>query len=153
MVQRTAGVPPLAVGEHCERTVRFSRESIAAFAELTGDSNPLHRDALAAQRARHGEIIASGQQTTAMMIGLAASHFSRPGVDFGREVLCLNFNFSFKSPVFAEQSLQLSWQVASIEWHEGLGGWLSLVDGRAAVGHAAPAVIGRGTLLIKQVPL
>jgi acyl dehydratase len=142
---------PVTVGEHCERTVRYSRDDIAAFARLTGDSNPLHHDMQAAQRARHGEIIASGQQTTALLIGLAASHFSRPDPGFGREVLCLNFNFSFKAPVFAEQTLLLSWRVASIDWHEQLGGWLSQVDGRAAVAHGAPAVVGRGTLLVKQV--
>ena len=146
------GPAPILVGESCERSVRYTREDIAAFAQLTGDSNPLHHDRQAARRARHGEIIASGQQTTALLIGLASSHFSRPGEGFGRELLCLNFNFSFKGPVFAEQTLQLSWQVASVDWHERLGGWLALVDGRAAVPHGAPAVVGRGTLLVKQVP-
>jgi len=141
------------VGEACERAVCFSREDITAFARLTGDSNPLHHDIQAAQRARHGEIIASGQQTTAMLIGLAASHFSRPGDGFERELLCLNFNLAFKAPVFAGQQLLLAWRVASVEWHDVLGGWLTHVDGRAAVGHAAPAVVGRGTLLVKRVPL
>ena len=89
----------------------------------------------------------------AMMIGLAASHFSRPDALFGRELLCLNFNFAFKAPVFAEQTLQLTWRVASVEWHERLGGYLTQVDGRAAVSHATPALVGRGTLLVKRVLL
>ncbi|MFX8051614.1 MaoC family dehydratase, partial [Acinetobacter baumannii] len=84
---------------------------------LTGDTNPLHHDVQAAQRARHGEIIASGQQTTALMIGLAASHFSRADDGHARELLCLNFNFAFKAPVFAEQELVLHWRVASVEWN------------------------------------
>lgn len=139
----------IRVGETCERSIRFSREDIATFARLTGDSNPLHHDMQAAQRARHGEIIASGQQTTAMMIGLAASHFSRSDDGEQRELLCLNFNFAFKAPVFAEQELLLSWRVASVEWNATLGGWLAHVDGRATVPHAHPSVIGRGTLLVK----
>ena len=137
------------VGDSCERLVRFSREDIATFARLTGDTNPLHHDVLAAQRARHGEIIASGQQTTALMIGLAASHFSRSDDGLARELLCLNFNFAFKAPVFAEQELVLNWRVASVEWNATLGGWLFHADGRATVRNAHPCVIGRGTLLVK----
>jgi acyl dehydratase len=137
------------VGETCERTVRFSRDDIATFARLTGDTNPLHHDVQAAQRARHGEIIASGQQTTAQMIGLVASHFSRSDDGRERELLCLNFNFAFKAPVFAEQELVLHWRVASVEWNVSLGGWLFHADGRATVRNAHPCVVGRGTLLVK----
>ena len=140
----------IRVGETCERRVRFSREDIAEFARLTGDTNPLHHDLQAAQRARHGEIIASGQQTTAMMMGLVASHFSSPREGQPRELLCLNFNFAFKAPVFAEQELLLSWRIASIEWNATLGGWLAHADGRATVRHAHPCIIGRGTLLVKD---
>ncbi|RZJ08096.1 MAG: hypothetical protein EOP39_14705 [Rubrivivax sp.] len=143
--------PLIRIGETCESHVRFTRDDIATFARLTGDSNPLHYDMQAAQRARHGEIIASGQQTTAMMIGLVASHFSRADDGHGRELLCLNFNFAFKAPVFAEQELVLYWRVATVEWNETLGGWLAHVDGRATVRNAHPCVIGRGTLLVKGV--
>ena len=141
----------VALGERCCRSLRLSRDDIADFARLTGDSNPLHHDTQAAQRARHGEIIASAQHTTALMIGLASSHFSRAGDGFVRELLCLNFNFAFKAPVFAEQELVLHWHVASVEWNKSLGGWLAHVDGRATVRNAHPCVVGRGTLLVKGV--
>ena len=96
---------------------------------------------------------ASGQHTTALLMGLAASHFSRTGeAGDARELLCLNFNFSFKAPVFADQQFEVSWRVASVEWHERLGGLLVQIDGRLAVRLAAPAVVGRGTLLVKAVP-
>ena len=145
---------PLAImGESCRRSLRLSRAEIADFARITGNSRPLHHPTQAAQRARHGEIIASAEHTTALLIGLASSHFSRAGDGFGRELLCLNFNFAFKSPVFAEQQLSLSRQVASVEPHAGLGGLRVQVDGRAAVRHAAPCVVGRGTLLTKAQPL
>ena len=145
----SAAVPVVTVGERCRRSVRYSRDDIAAFARLSGNSNPLHHDLQAAQRARHGEIIASGEQTTAQMIGLASSHFSRADGGLPREVLCLNFNFAFKSPVFAEQTLELGWRVTSVEPHAHLGGLLVQLDGQAAVRNATPAVIGRGTLLLK----
>lgn len=150
-LSETTSTSLIRVGETCERVVRFTREDIATFARLTNDTNPLHFDNQAAQRARHGEIIASGQQTTAMMIGLVASHFSRSDDGNERELLCLNFNFAFKAPVFAEQELVLHWRVATVEWNATLGGWLAHVDGRATVRHAHPCVIGRGTLLVKGV--
>lgn len=150
--QAPAGTPrAVEVGETCQRELRWSREEIAEFARLTGDTNPLHLDHQAAQRARHGEIIASGQQSMAQLMGLAASHFSRPGDGFQRELLCLNTNFAFKTPVFADQLLVLSWRVAQVEWHPSLMGWLAHVDGRAAVRHAQPAVVARGTFLVKAV--
>jgi len=147
-----AGLPLLPLvqqGDACSRSVRFSREDIATFACISGDSNPLHHDQQAAQRARHGEIIASGEHTTALLIGLASAHFSLADASGPREVLCLNFNFAFKAPVFAEQTIELSWKVASVEPNTRLGGLLVQLDGKAAVRYTTPAVVGRGTLLIK----
>lgn len=140
--------PPVVVAETCERVVTFSRASIAEFARLTGDANPLHFDAEAAARAHHGRIITSGQQTTSNMIGLAATHFARRCEHFAREVLCLNFNFAFKAPVFADDPVALSWEVKAVEWHARLEGWLAQAEGRA-VSHARLCVVGRGTLLVK----
>jgi acyl dehydratase len=138
----------VVVAETCHRTVYFSSQSIAEFARLTGDANPLHHDTEAAHRARHGRIIASGQQTTSQMIGLAATHFSRRCEQMARELLCLNFNFSLKAPVFADEAVELQWKVASAAWHSHLEGWLAQVDGWAhSTGRLC--VVARGTLLIK----
>jgi acyl dehydratase len=138
----------IAAGERVERTLRYTRDDIAAFARLSLDENPLHIDAQRAQRARFGEIIASGQQTAASLMGLLATHFSRRDDGVAREVLCLNMNFSFKAPIFADQDVTLSWQVASAEWNTRLNGVLGHLDGGAAVAHGRPAVIARGTILV-----
>ena len=42
-----------------------------------------------------------------------------------REVLCLNFNFAFKAPVFADDPVALSWTVSAVEWQPRLEGWLA----------------------------
>lgn len=138
--------PPIAVGDTCRRALTFTPESIAEFARLTGDANPLHLDAQAAARSHHGRIIASGQQTTSQMIGLAATGFLRPGA---RELLCLNFNFALKSPVFAGAGVELAWTVSAVEWHSRLQGWLVHVDGKAQ-SQGELCVVARGTLLIKS---
>jgi acyl dehydratase len=139
----------VSVGETCTRIVSFTPVQIADFARLTGDTNPLHSDAQAAAASRHGRIIASGQQTTSQMIGLAASHFSRADDGIRRELLCLNFNFALKAPVFADEPVHLSWTVRTMDWNGPLNGWLVQVEGRALSGERA-CVIARGTLLVKK---
>ncbi len=138
----------IRAGETFSRTLRSTREDIAAFARLSHDENPLHLDAQAAQRARFGEIIASGQHTAAVLMGLLATHCSRCDDGLARQMLCLNMNFAFKHPVFADQDIVLRWQASSAEWNSRLGGMLAHFDGSAGVAGASPAVVARGTILV-----
>ncbi|CAN5895113.1 hypothetical protein BH11PSE8_BH11PSE8_35150 [soil metagenome] len=143
----------IVAGERLGRTVRYSREDIAEFARISFDANPLHHDKIAAQRARFGEVIASGQQTAAALMGLLATYFSRSDDGVARQMLCLNMNFSFKSPVFADQDLALEWRVTSVEWSHRLKGMLGHMDGGAGVLRSRPAVIARGTILVMDASL
>ncbi len=140
----------IEVGERLSRTVRYSRDEIAAFARMTFDENPLHLDNQVAQRARFGEIIASGQHTSAVMMGMLATYFSRSDDGLHRQMLCLNMNFSFKSPVFADQDVLLTWQVSSLEWKAKLGGLLAQLDGAARIGSGKPLIIARGSILVSE---
>jgi acyl dehydratase len=140
------------VGEKLTHTVRYARDDIASFARISLDHNPLHVDAQAAQRGRFGEIIASGQQTAAILMGMLATHFSRHDDGVRREMLCLNMNFAFKEPIFAEQTVTLAWKVSKIEWNTKLGGWIAHLDGSAGVTHAHPSVVARGTILVTEAP-
>ena len=134
--------------ETCRQRVCFTPQEIAAFARLTGDLNPLHHDELLARRGGHAGVIASGQQTAAQLMGLAATHFSRTDALGAREVLGLNFNFAFKTPVLAGQDVLMLWQVRSVEWRPSLRGWLAELAGHAAVGDRR-CVVARGTLLVR----
>ena len=52
--------------------------------------------------------------------------------------------------MFAEQDLQLRWRVANVGVERQAGRLaLAHVDALAGVAHASPAVVGRGTLLVK----
>lgn len=137
----------IRVGESVSARMRLTSDEIRAFALLTEDSNPLHHDRQAAQRANFGEIIASGQHTASRLMGLVASHFSRPADGLPRDMLCLNFNFAFKAPVFAEQEIALQWRVTSVEANPHRGGFIGHLDGDARIGSRI-CVVGRGTVLV-----
>jgi acyl dehydratase len=132
--------------------MRYSRDDIEKFARLTLDENPLHRDAALARRAGFDDVIAAGQHTSAIMMGFMATHFARHDDGVRREVLCLNFNFSYKLPVKPDRELLLRWSVATVVWNSKLGGMLAHLDGNATQeGASAPSVVGRGTILVKEL--
>jgi 3-hydroxybutyryl-CoA dehydratase len=58
-------------------SVTLTPDSVATYARAAGDSNPVHFDAAFAAQTRYGRMIASGTQTTALLLGLTAAHFSR----------------------------------------------------------------------------
>jgi acyl dehydratase len=140
----------VCVGERITRMLCYSRDDIAEFARLSGDANPLHVDASSAQRARFGEIIASGQQTSAQLMGMLATHFSRDDDGVARQMLCLNMNFAFKGPVFAEQPIELAWRVSTVTPNAKLNGLIALLDGSATPAQGAVAVVARGTILVSR---
>lgn len=142
--------PLISVGECAQSRLRYTREDIMSFARLCGDQNVLHHSRGAAQRALHGEIIASGQQTASHMMGVAASFFSRSDDGREREMLTLNFNFAFRKPIFAEQDVVILWRVREVSPSRTLSGLIGQLDGTASVG-GVPCVIGRGTLLVRPL--
>jgi acyl dehydratase len=149
MNKTASDTPLIRVGDEFRSLVRYTREQIIEFARLTGDANPLHHDRQAAERASFGEIIASGQQTASQMMGVVASHFSQRDDGVPREMLCLNFNFAFKAPIFAEQDIHIAWRVTNLETNQRLGGFVGHLDGQASVA-GRPCVVGRGTILVKR---
>jgi 3-hydroxybutyryl-CoA dehydratase len=48
------------IGDHAEFEKKVTAEDIQRFAEVTGDTNPLHSDAAYAKKTRFGECIAHG---------------------------------------------------------------------------------------------
>jgi acyl dehydratase len=138
------------VGETIRKTLRYTRDDIAHFARLTHDANPLHREREAALHAGFPDVIAAGQHTSAIMTGLMATYFSRDDDGIKREMLCLNLNFAYKHPVFADRELEIVWRVAATQYNGKLGGTLAHIDGTATQEPGKPSVIARGTVLVKH---
>jgi 3-hydroxybutyryl-CoA dehydratase len=59
----TDGILGVKVGDRAEFAKAVTSEDIALFAQVSGDTNPLHRDAEYAAKTRFGECIAHGMLT------------------------------------------------------------------------------------------
>lgn len=104
-----AAAPPVAVGDRFSREHVFNVEEVSAFSTAAGDDNPLHHDAAFAEGTRFGRLIVSGTHTTALLLGLTASHFSKLG-----SVVGVRFAVDFRRPVYADDAVVLEWVVDSI---------------------------------------
>ena len=74
-------VPP-AVGSTASLRRTFSDTDVAAYAELSGDRNPLHFDAALARRTVFGRLIVHGGLTTGLFNALVAEQLPGPGSVF-----------------------------------------------------------------------
>lgn len=72
-------------GERFSTELTLSPAVVAAYANVAGDDNPVHHDPEFATSTRYGRLIASGTHTTALLLGLTASHFSKIGGMVGLE--------------------------------------------------------------------
>ena len=117
--------PPIGF-RHTEQAT-FTADDIRAFARLVGDANPLHHDAAVAAASRFGGLIASGSHTVSVMMGAAASYFSRHWDNVG-----LGYSVRLKRPVMAGETATIDWRVVSREHSAKLGGLVLTLDGTLA---------------------
>jgi acyl dehydratase len=135
------------VGDRFERTVRWTPEEVVAFADLTGDANPLHHDAEYSRGTRFGGLIASGAQTVAYLMSLCASQTSvdAPGVG-------LEFNFKLLGPAKPDDDILLRWEVTSVEASERPAGTIVALRGEAVAGNGKPILSAAArTLLVEKL--
>ena len=93
--------------ERFSAAVPLEPSATSAFARAVGDTNPVHHDAEYAAASRFGRLLASGPQTTAHLLALTASHFSKRGAMLGLE-FC-------RRPVYADETITLEWLVVSVK--------------------------------------
>jgi 3-hydroxybutyryl-CoA dehydratase len=80
-------VREFTVGEKASVTKTISEADIDAFAELTGDFNPLHVDEEFARRSRFGERIAHGLLTAGLISTVLGMRLPGPGGIFLSQTL------------------------------------------------------------------
>jgi 3-hydroxybutyryl-CoA dehydratase len=89
--------------ERFSSEVALSPAMVAEFASAVGDSNPIHSDPEFAATTRFGKLTASGPHTTALLLALTATHFSKKGAMLG-----LEFWVRFRRPIYADETIRLS---------------------------------------------
>jgi 3-hydroxybutyryl-CoA dehydratase len=106
-------------------SVTLNPDSVAEYARAAGDSNPVHFDAVFAAHTRYRRMIASGTQTTALLLGLTAAHFSKETSMVG-----LEYWVRFRRPVFADETIRLEWLIIKVTPSARLGGHIVDLRGR-----------------------
>jgi acyl dehydratase len=116
---------------------------VAEFASAAGDTNPVHRDPEFAAATRYARPIASGTQTTALLLGLIASYYSRHTPMVG-----LEFWVRFRRPIYADDTIRLEWLAIDVTPNDRLGGDIVDLRGRIKRSDGQTAVGAKGRVLV-----
>lgn len=131
------------VGERFTSAVTLTPATVAAFSAAAGDTNPIHFDAAFAATTRFGKVIASGTHTSALLLGLTATHFSKRGAVVG-----LEFTVTFRRAVFADESVLIEWDVIQVTPNAKLKGEVVDMLGRLLGHDGVPSVEAKGRVLV-----
>lgn len=101
-------MPPLQSGDTASRTTMISDEMIRAFADLTGDTNPVHLDDTYAAGTRFGRRIAHGMIAAGLISAVLANDLPGPGTVY------LSQTLQFKAPVYPGDIITTTVEVKSI---------------------------------------
>jgi acyl dehydratase len=82
------------VGQKASRSMRVTAQHVKAYAEMTGDYNPLHFDEAFARQTRFQRLVVQGGLTTGILHALVAMDMPGPGTVF------LSQDWKFVAPVF-----------------------------------------------------
>jgi len=128
---------------------RFSSEvtltpaAVAEYARAAGDTNPVHHDPAFAAATRYGRLIASGTHTSALLMGLTASHFSQRGAMVG-----MDFWLRFRRPIYADETIRLEWLVIKVTPSARLKGEIVELRGRIKGEDGKTSLGAKGRVLV-----
>jgi acyl dehydratase len=97
-----------AVGDQATRALTLTDAHVRAFAELSGDYNPLHFDDDFAAATRFGRRVVQGGLTTGLLHALVAMDLPGPGTVF------LSQEWKFTAPVYIDDTITAQAQVLSV---------------------------------------
>src|SRR5262245_66689370 len=123
--------------------VALTPAMVGAFATAAGDNNPIHHDPAFAANTRFGRPTASGPHTTALLLGLTASHFSKKGAMLG-----LEFWVRFRRPIYADETIFLERMVAKVTPNEKLQGEIVELRGRIKGQDGRTSLGAKGRVLV-----
>lgn len=112
------------VGNTFRKTWQFDVQSVKDFATLVGDLNPIHHDEAFAKNSPFGKLIVSSTQYSAMMIGMVATYSGECNMSVG-----LNFDFQLKKAIYADEAVEMVWEITKIEPNAKLQGDIVSMEG------------------------
>lgn len=124
-------------------TVCLTEAVVSEFANAVGDTNPLHHNPEFSRSRGFSDLVASGPQTSAMLMGMVANHFKEYGPMVG-----LEFQFFFKHAVLANTPLELEWMIIRIIDKPHHQAQLVELRGRLRLNGERTAVGAKGTVLV-----
>jgi acyl dehydratase len=129
--------------ERFSADVTLSPSTVVEFANAAGDNNPIHHDAEFAATTRFRRPTASGPHTTALLLALTASHFSKTGAMLG-----LEFWVRFRRPIYADETIRLEWMVIKVTPNEKLQGDVVELRGRIKGQDGKTSLGAKGRVLL-----
>lgn len=87
------------VGASASITRTFGPRDVELFSEISGDRNPLHIDAAAAEASMFGGLITQGGVTTGLLNAVVAEQLPGPGTVF------LSVSWSFRRPTYFGEAM------------------------------------------------
>jgi acyl dehydratase len=97
----------VTVGQRASRSLTLTTAHVRAFAEISGDYNPLHFDEAFAARTKFGRLVVQGGLTTGLLNALVAMDMPGPGTVF------LSQNWKFTAPVYIGDTITAEAEVIS----------------------------------------
>jgi acyl dehydratase len=95
-------------GDRASRSLTITDEMIRAFADLTGDHNPVHLDDNYAASTRFGRRIAHGMIAAGLVSAALANDLPGPGTVY------LSQTLQFKGPVFPGDTITASVEIKQV---------------------------------------
>lgn len=89
----------IRVGQKAARSLTLTMDHVKAYADITGDYNPLHFDRSFVEKTRFGQLIVQGGLTTGLLHALVAMDMPGPGTVF------LSQNWNFPAPVYVGDTI------------------------------------------------
>ncbi len=98
----------LTVGQKACRSLTLTSEHVKAYAEITGDYNPLHFDRDFAAKTKFKDLVVQGGLTTGVLNPLVATDMPGPGTVF------LSHDWKFTAPVYIGDTITGEVEVLSV---------------------------------------
>jgi len=98
----------LSIGQKATRSITLTTKHVKAYAEMTGDHNPLHFDEDFASKTKFKKLVVQGGLTTGLLHALVAMDMPGPGTVF------LSQDWKFTAPVFIDDTITAEAEVLSV---------------------------------------